>query len=541
MIYVFLFLLYAGALWGQTTCDGTPQWATCDLTFELEGGENADSVELRGEFRSPDQKTFLLTAFHDEARKLVFRWAATEAGEWNYKLTSNSARLNGKLGKISAAPSSAPGFVRVANIHHFATENNQPHLWMSAPFENFLQGTRAEFDARLATAVKEKFTHMRVAIGRTANMQEAADRIKAINARGLVADLLLVDLRAGTSPAYLGDIVARFAPFNLTWMGLPPFEALEGGKPMVKQFGTLLAKLDPYGHPRTSMAEASGAGLTGDGWMHLFSYGRVDPNIGAVEHQIYQAPSINTGIQSMNDLWNASMNGQYPASGSGAYMTYWFDYLSASRYWELEPYFDLDGGRALALEDVEYLVWIEKPGPIEVTVEDHGYDVEWMNPLTGDRIKGKEYKGRKFTGEPPDKSHPWVLRISREGRKEGMLKSYKFESRRVPVQEAEITPKGTPFEVELPPEGDLKVNAAIPFSLKILRPTRATRSLLVEWAAEVVVDGRGFQILGTGKDGTLRIPTTLAVKYPAVLSLRVGIVNANGKLYVIDRVYRLVE
>jgi hypothetical protein len=27
-------------------------------------------------------------------------------------------------------------------------------------------------------------------------------------------------------------------------------------------------------------------------------------------------------------------------------MSVWFDVLSGTRHWELEPYFDLDGGRA---------------------------------------------------------------------------------------------------------------------------------------------------------------------------------------------------
>ena len=84
------------------------------------------------------------------------------------------------------------------------------------------------------------------------------------------------------------------------------------------------------------------------------------------------------------------MNGQYPASGSGEYMTAWFDFMSGNRYWELEPYFDVDGGRAVALEGVEYIVYVEKPGPVEVTVEKHGYDVAWINPLNGERIKDKE-------------------------------------------------------------------------------------------------------------------------------------------------------
>ena len=53
----------------------------------------------------------------------------------------------------------------------------------------------------------------------------------------------------------------------------------------------------------------------------------------------------------------------------------------------------------------------------------------WINPATGERTKAKGYKGEHFAGEPPSKSHDWVLHISREGEKESMLKSYKFDSR----------------------------------------------------------------------------------------------------------------
>ena len=55
------------------------------------------------------------------------------------------------------------------------------------------------------------------------------------------------------------------------------------------------------------------------------------------------------------------MDGQYPASGSGPAMKVWADFMAQSRYWELEPYFDVDGGRALALDGVEYIVYVEKP------------------------------------------------------------------------------------------------------------------------------------------------------------------------------------
>jgi hypothetical protein len=525
---VWLALAISAPLAAQAPgCNGTPVWSTCDLVFETVAGE------LHGEFRSPEKKTYLLKSFRDQPGKRVIRWVPTEAGDWDYRLTSSDPKLDGQQGKITAAASSAPGFVRPANVHHFATANNQPHLWMATAIDGFLQLPRAEFDALVARRAGEKFTHLRVTLEDGADLREAAGRIRTINARGMVADLVLAAI-----PGDPADIVNRFAAFNLTWMGVPAFET--AGKPRVRDLGLAIARLDPYQHPRTSLAQGSSAGLAGDQWMNLFAYGLVDANVGAVEHQFYQLPAVNTAIQSAHDLWTATMNGQYPASGSGAYMTAWFEFMSGNRYWELEPYFDLDGGRAVALEDVEYIVYVEKPGPVEVTVEDHSYHVAWINPANGERIRAKEYKGRHFTGEPPDKSHPWVLHISREGRKEGMLRSYRFESRRVPVQEVEIRPQNTPFEIQAPPEGDLKVDQPVPFSLKVLRQTRATRALLVEWTGEVALDGQGFRVLGVGREGTLRVPRSIALRYPAVMSLRVAILNANGKAYAMDKVYRLV-
>jgi len=333
--------------------------------------------------------------------------------------------------------------------------------------------------------------------------------------------------------------VARFSAFNIAWVGMPSFEAAAHGRAVMKDAGALLKKLDPYDHPRTTMAAGTSAALAGDGWMNALSYGTADQQVGSVEHQFYQLPALNTGIQSQQDLWNATMNGQYPASGSGPYMKAWAEFMAGNRYWELEPYFDVDGGRALALDGVEYIVYVEKPGLVELTVENHGYDVVWMNPATGELIKQKDYKGEHFTGEPPDKLHDWVLRVSREGHKAGMLKSYKFDSRPVPVQEVELNPLKIPFEITAPEGTELSLSKPAPFAVKIKRDSRATRSLLVEWTAEVPLDGEGYRVVGTGREGTLTIPRALANRYPAVMSLHMMLLNANGKAYVLDRVYKL--
>jgi hypothetical protein len=544
MAFLLWMALVAGALSAQSTCPPTPVWSPCDIVFNLEPGENTAQLKMRAEFRSPRHRTYLMYAFREGERSAVIRFSPTEPGDWDFRLTSSLASLDGKEGRFTAAESDSPGFVRVANVHHFATENNQPHLWMSSAADQFLAMARSEFDALVTQRAKEKFTHLRVAIDAGADPREAADRIRAINAKGMTADLLLASIPEDRPERerYLSDVVSRFAAFNITWMGLPAFENAPHGRAPLKEAGALIRKLDPYNHPRTAMAAATSAPLLGDGWMNLIAYGTPDENIGAVEHQLYQAPAINTGIQSRSDLWNATMNGQYPASGSAPYMTAWAEFMSGNRFWELEPYFDVDGGRAVALEGVEYIVYVEKPaGPIELTLEKHGYDVAWINPATGERIKQKGYSGEHFTGEPPGNSHDWVLHVSREGHKEGMLKSYKFESRPVPVQEAEQNPQRIPFEIAEPAAMDLSVSHPPRYALKIKRATRATRSLLVEWTAEVAIDGEGYRVAGSGREGAMRIPPSIVKNFPAVLSLRMAVLNANGKAYIVDKICRLTQ
>ena len=45
--------------------------------------------------------------------------------------------------------------------------------------------------------------------------------------------------------------------------------------------------------------------------------------------------------------------------------------------------------------------------------------------------------------------------------------------------------------------------------------------------------------MGAGREGTLAIPRSLANRYPAVMSLHLMLLNANGKAYALDRVYKL--
>jgi hypothetical protein len=610
-----LLLLFCGwaAATAQTQCPPTPAFSPCDIVFELDDREMAAhpepylTVQLQAEFRSPRKRTFLMPAFWDGGRRMVIRFSPTEAGEWDYRLTSNIARWNGTLGRLSATESNHPGFIRPANVHHWAyTGNGKPHLWMGDTIYRFAEMDRGLFERFVAERAKQKFNHIRglvlggsaEAVGRAVPspdrlnpewFQEVDRRVSFMNRNGITYDLImagdenhLVKLFPSWQQRerYVRYLVARYAAMDITWQGVQEFEEYRDGRAVLKEVGLLLRKLDPYQHPRSTHTTSTSAPLLPDGWMTHVVYQSSDDQLGAIEHQLYTVPFVNTEFAYEDSgagkshphhvdsdtfrrrLWNATMNGQYPTFGNtGTYggrafqqdakyldspgaraMTAWFDFFSRTRFWELEPYFDVDGGRALALDEVEYIVYVEKPaGPVEVLTARHTYQVYWFNPITGEFQKQRDWKGERFVGEPPSRTQDWVLHLSRDGRKESMLRSYRFESRTAPVQEIEMNPARVPFEIVEPAGDELSLSKPPQYAVKIKRETRATRSMMYLWTGEVVADGQGFRVLATGNGTTRKIPGGMVRNLPAVLSLRLYGMNANGKVYAADRVYRLVK
>jgi hypothetical protein len=369
---------------------------------------------------------------------MTVRFTPTDDGEWVFRASSNVPRLEGLQVKLTATASDAAGFVRPANVHHWAyvdegrNQRKIPHLWMGDTLYSFPFIERSLFEKVIDTRAAQKFNHVRgVILPRDGKMfptpdrpdpvafRELDDRILYMNLKGITADLVLAWDRNHLAEAfpsrelrdrYIRYIVARYAGMNITWQGVQEFEEYENGRALLKETGDLIKKLDPYQHPRSTHTVETSSPLYGDGWMDHIIYQSSDDNIGAIEHQLYAAPFVNaefgyedSGAGRTNPhhvdtnefrrrLWNASMDGQYPYFGNtGTYgagksgvdpqyldspgakqMTVWFDFFSRTRQWELEPYFDVDGGRALALErprdegveGIAYIVYVERAGPV---------------------------------------------------------------------------------------------------------------------------------------------------------------------------------
>ena len=226
----------------------------------------------------------------------------------------------------------------------------------------------------------------------------------------------------------------------------------------------------------------------------------------------------------------------------------WYKLISQGRYWEYEPFFDVSGARAVAVDGrkdpnaevdfVECLTYAQTPGIVEVTLPRHKYNPYWINPATGEEIPLKNIRTEVISRETPDNTNDWVLYLPREGQRDSMARSYYFESMAPPVQEPESDAAKTPFDIVDPPGDQMSVRVPAPFRIKLLRSNRATRSIQYVWWGEVLSSDEGPRVLAIGPSGTLTVPSALALP-GSLMTLRLEAINANGKAYEVDRVFTL--
>lgn len=569
----------------QTVCQSTPIFSTCEITFELTGADAAAhpapyrDVDLRIEFRSPRARTFAIPAFWDGGTTLRVRFTPNEAGSWSGHVTSNVASWQDKQVNVTATESSAPGFVEAANVHHFWNTGPfaynslpTPHLWMGQVIPHLTALSREEFAQLAATRAKQKFNHFRVTLLEPevakvfkgpedfdpAVFREIDEKLMAANKQGIVIDLSLAGpddqftklfAEHTQRRRFVRYAVARYGSLNMTWQGVDRFETYSSGRDLMKEIAGYLSDLDAYHHPQSSGAAVTSAPLFDDHWMKYITYRSSDPQVGAIEHQIYAAPQVNDfggddAPTFRKRLWNAWMSGQYPEATipneeAARAMQIWNQFAAGTRHWDLEPFFDVDGGRGLCLPTVEYIIYLEKPGPVDVHLDDkHKWDVAWINPIDGERTELKDFKSEEFQGSPPDSSHDWVLHISRESHKAGMAKSYKFESWEIVMQEVEGIPDKVPFDIEQP-SGDFSLSVLPPYKVKLKKETKATKKMMYVWTGEVTADQQGYRVIGTGPDGIFSIPANIATRYPAGIHVRLIGMNGYGKVYMADRNFQL--
>ncbi len=558
--------------------------------------------------------TKVMPAFWDGGKSFRLRFSPDFEGRWDLRLISNLASLDKKTFSFNAVPTRTLGFVRAFNTRYFRYEAPETgHYWMGDTCYRFATIPWEAFTALVDKRAEQKFNHMRgLVLGwdehaaqvladpdrpQPEHFREVDRRIAYLNAKGLTFDLLmggdqneLAELlpERRQRERYVRYLVARYAAYNITWQGVQEFEEYEDGRRLLKEAMGLIKDLDPYNHPRSTHTLKTSSPLIEDGWMTYIVHQSSDASLAAIDYEMNLMPVVNSELGYENSgaggshehhvpseefrkrLWRMAMRGSFPTFGNtgtyggrkfdvdpayadspgAAYMTHLYDFFTQTRYFDLQPYYRVEGGAALSMQvtpywaetptGIEYIVYLEEPGPVELLVPKDGYDLSWFNPADGTWInEKKKFKGERFQGSPPDMSHDWVLYLRREGKKESFNQKFFLEARAVKPKEVETTTTELPFEIQFPAEQRLTAGEAIEFNATLTKSSRTAKQMLWLWKGEVAGSGYAPRVLGTTQFGQFEIPTNLTNRYPATLSVRLMGLDGAGRLFEAFKAYSL--
>src|SRR6185312_10649512 len=342
---ISLVFLSCAAAWAQTVCDPTPEFTPCELVFDIPSAPGNQPIDLHAEFRSPHQNTGRADAFWDGGARWVIRYTAAEPGTYNWRLTGTIAGLGGKEGTFVATPVGKPGWLRAANLHHFAfvdaaNQNNlTPHLWMGAVVPGFASMSAAQWKSLVDTRAAQHFNHLGITLVDELHASDfqtpeffraAEEKLRYANQKNIIVDVAffgpngLMDRLLASHDArqkWFTYALARLAAFDVTWQGLEGWESYDNGRDLLKEIAGYLADLDPYKHTRSTRANTSSGPVVDDGWVRYRSYQGSDDAVPAIDQQVYQYPSVSNFGGDAADadtfrhrLWHATVSGAYPST-----------------------------------------------------------------------------------------------------------------------------------------------------------------------------------------------------------------------------------
>lgn len=601
VVLVALALAVAAPARGVDACESVPVYDPCEIKVEIPASEASghpnpfSSVTLRAEFRSPKGgRTKVIPAFWDGGIRFVLRFSPDFAGRWDFRLISNIAALDRLTGSFQAVEPRTPGFIEVFNTRYFKYPlTNTPHYWLGTSVPGLAASPWERFRTFADERSEQGFTHVRASVlgmpenasqafkspdePRIEHFAELDRRVAYLHGLGIVTDLVLA--RSGEEiqrlfprlrqrDRYVQYVCARYAAYSVTWQGLLEWESHDNSRRLLDQLAASLDKYDPYEHPKSTGATVSSAPLAHDGWQDYMTQNRVDPALASIEYEMQRAPFVNTGVglgaspdAVRRQAWNAAVRGQYvtlaedvgsvesPAADQLVHLERFF---AQSRYFDLQPHYRVVGGAALALQRVprgaeepigiEYIVYAEEPGLIEIVMPKHEYSVSWYNPSDGSWLdQKKKFKGDRFRSRTPDDDRDWVLYVRREGKKQGYNKSFILESKRPRLREVEHSPTALPFEIQLPSEREIRAGREHEFNATLRKNTIAAKRMVWLWTGEVAGAGRGARVLGTVQSGKFPVAAGLASSFPATLSVRLVGLDGAGRLFEAFRTYALLS
>src|SRR5690606_12147839 len=141
------------------------------------------------------------------------------------------------------------------------------------------------------------------------------------------------------------------------------------GRALLREAMTLVQRLDPYQHPRSTHTLATSSPLIEDGWMTYITQQGASDSLALIDYETHLMPVVNAGVgvegeipsdELRKRMWRVAIRGSYPTySGNGQdtagvkAATHLFDFFAQTRYIDLQPFYRLTGGPALSLQYID--------------------------------------------------------------------------------------------------------------------------------------------------------------------------------------------
>ncbi len=480
--------------------------------YVLTPGDGQAPAYVRASFDGPGGKRIDAEGFWDGQDFWKIRMAPTAVGEWHYEITSVNLGVNGKTGSFDCLQSNNRGFVRAngESGHHFNWEDGEAFAFHPAAMSVHAYRESApglfSYGGSMRDGSFQKYVDTRVSQGFTvmywdmliskwgqkcdcqvneggelffngdqdelnpAYFQWVDRRVQYALSKGLVPQLGLAwpdSLPKGWTHERLKRLwrytIARYAAYNVTWNLFG--EADEFGKDwleIVREYGLLTKKWDPYDHPMTThVTRAPDEPAAGKGWLRriptwlgiddrsnggggLLTESWYDfivlqlPTGRTSDYLKYGKPVVNaeyggyeeyqvSGEELRPMLWDVRMRGGYPV-----YETWGNDLESAgaryakhlnlffrdrTSFWRLEYAPDIfDGSPGLVDPGAEYVSYLPAGGTISVDLAGASSSLllAWYDPRTGESTEPTLVSGGgRLTFTAPD-HRDWVLHIRAE-------------------------------------------------------------------------------------------------------------------------------
>ena len=586
------------------TCTSVPVYEPCEIRLELSTAEAAEhpnpysSITLRAEFRSPKGgRTKVMPAFWDGGRRFVLRFSPDYEGRWDFRIISNLGRLDKQTGSFQALAARTPGFIEVFNTRYFKYPlTNTAHFWLGdsmlelgiVPWETF----RAVVEKR----AEQKFTHLRALVLGPPDtavqvfkspeepwieyFRELDRRVAYLHGLGFVTDLVLGGAageleklfpRLRQRDRYIRYVCARYASYSVTWQGVLEWESYTSAAKLLEQLAASLDKYDPYSHPKATGAAVTSTALAADEWQDYFIQNRVARALASIEYETQLAPFVNTGVgidadadTARKQAWTVASRGHNISLSSGGRLAdppspdspaahqiaLLGDFFAQTRYFDLQPHYRVVGGSALALQRVpyraenligiEYIVYAEDPGLIELVIPKHEYSVSWYNPTDGAWLdQKKKFKATVSALGPQMTVTTGCSMCAAKARRRATTNRSFWNRRRSASAMSNTRRRSCHSRSSFRTQANSKPAASTSSMRLFKKNTIAAKRMLWLWTVEVAGSGRGRRILGSTQSGTFLVPDGIAGSYPATLSVRLTGLDGAGRLFEAFRPYAL--